>query len=121
MKWSEGAFFFLKDIILFLQLKRTLLSLACGKVRPLSKEPKGKEVADSDVFHFNNDFRHKLYRIKVNSIQMKETVSCTQLSCIVCLWTNLIVVAYCRRKKIKRQRKVFSRIGNSKLMLRSCV
>jgi len=55
------------------ELKRTLLSLACGKVRPLSKEPKGKEVADSDVFHFNNDFRHKLYRIKVNSIQMKET------------------------------------------------
>jgi len=56
------------------ELKRTLLSLACGKVRPLTKEPKGKEVGDEDVFNFNDDFRHKLYRIKVNSIQMKETV-----------------------------------------------
>jgi cullin-4 len=56
------------------ELKRTLLSLACGKVRPLTKEPKGKEVGDDDVFNFNDDFRHKLYRIKVNSIQMKETV-----------------------------------------------
>lgn len=55
------------------ELKRTLLSLACGKVRPLTKEPKGKEVGDDDVFNFNDDFRHKLYRIKVNSIQMKET------------------------------------------------
>jgi len=55
------------------ELKRTLLSLACGRVRPLHKKPQGKDVNEDDVFHFNNELRHKLYRIKINSIQMKET------------------------------------------------
>jgi cullin-4 len=55
------------------ELKRTLQSLACGRVRPLVKQPQGKEVADSDVFHWNKDLKHKLYRIKINSIQLKET------------------------------------------------
>jgi len=39
----------------------------------LNKEPKGKDVNDEDVFHINNGFSEKLYRIKINSIQMKET------------------------------------------------
>lgn len=75
------------------ELRRTLQSLACGKVRVLRKEPKvrphrglavlcltrgvpwqGPDVGDEDVFHFNAGFESKLYRIKVNSIQMKETV-----------------------------------------------
>ena len=34
-----------------------------------------KDVEDGDKFTFNADFKHKLYRIKVNQIQMKETVS----------------------------------------------
>ncbi len=34
-----------------------------------------KDVEDGDKFTFNSDFKHKLYRIKVNQIQMKETVS----------------------------------------------
>jgi len=55
------------------ELKRTLLSLACGRVRPLQKRPQGKDVNDNDVFHFNHELRHKLYRIKINSIQLKET------------------------------------------------
>ncbi|XP_068124186.1 cullin-4A isoform X2 [Hyperolius riggenbachi] len=56
------------------ELKRTLQSLACGKARVLWKTPKGKDVADGDKFSFNADFKHKLYRIKINQIQMKETV-----------------------------------------------
>lgn len=56
------------------ELKRTLQSLACGKARVLNKNPRGKEVEDGDRFNFNNDFKHKLFRIKINQIQMKETV-----------------------------------------------
>lgn len=31
-------------------------------------------MEDGDRFNFNNDFKHKLFRIKINQIQMKETV-----------------------------------------------
>ncbi|KAG8192285.1 hypothetical protein JTE90_002110 [Oedothorax gibbosus] len=55
------------------ELKRTLQSLACGKVRVLQKVPRGKDVDDTDKFVFNNDFKNKLFRIKINQIQMKET------------------------------------------------
>uniref|UniRef100_A0A8C5AEH0 Cullin 4A n=1 Tax=Gadus morhua TaxID=8049 RepID=A0A8C5AEH0_GADMO len=56
------------------ELKRTLQSLACGKARVLNKNPRGKDVEDGDRFNFNKDFKHKLFRIKINQIQMKETV-----------------------------------------------
>jgi len=55
------------------ELKVTLQSLACGKVRVLRKEPKGREVEEGDVFSFEKDFKQQLFRIKVNSIQMRET------------------------------------------------
>lgn len=55
-------------------LKHTLLSLACGKVRVLQKRPKGPRVDDTDVFVFSKAFTHKQTRIKVNLIQMKETI-----------------------------------------------
>lgn len=47
--------------------------LPAPQVRPLVKEPAGKEVAASDVFRFNADFAEKLYRIRINTIQLKET------------------------------------------------
>uniref|UniRef100_A0A4X2M5B1 Cullin family profile domain-containing protein n=1 Tax=Vombatus ursinus TaxID=29139 RepID=A0A4X2M5B1_VOMUR len=56
------------------ELRRTLQSLACGKARVLTKIPKGKDVEDGDKFTCNHDFRHELFRIKINQIQMKETV-----------------------------------------------
>lgn len=62
------------------ELKRTLQSLACGKARVLNKTPRGKEVEDGDRFNFDSDFRHKLFRIKINQIQMKETVSYPNVS-----------------------------------------
>ncbi|XP_078436854.1 cullin4 isoform X2 [Wolffia australiana] len=56
------------------ELRRTLQSLACGKVRVLQKNPKGRDVEDDDEFVFNDEFSAPLYRIKINAIQMKETV-----------------------------------------------
>lgn len=56
------------------ELKRTLQSLACGKARVITKIPKGKEVQVDDIFEFNENFTHKLMRIKINQIQLKETV-----------------------------------------------
>ncbi|KOM53577.1 hypothetical protein LR48_Vigan09g223600 [Vigna angularis] len=56
------------------ELRRTLQSLACGKVRVLQKLPKGRDVEDDDSFVFNDVFTAPLYRIKVNAIQLKETV-----------------------------------------------
>ncbi|XP_026758850.2 cullin-4A [Galleria mellonella] len=55
------------------ELRRTLQSLACGKARVLTKAPRGREVDDTDHFSFNADFTNKLFRIKINQIQMKET------------------------------------------------
>ncbi|XP_070538317.1 cullin-4A-like [Ptychodera flava] len=55
------------------ELRRTVQSLACGKARVISKIPKGKDVSDGDIFTFSDDFKHKLFRIKINQIQMKET------------------------------------------------
>ena len=42
-------------------------------MRVLRKDPKGREVEDGDVFSFEKDFKQNLFRIKVNSIQMRET------------------------------------------------
>eukprot|EP00123_Amoebidium_parasiticum_P013570 comp22032_c0_seq1/m.31981 comp22032_c0_seq1/g.31981 ORF comp22032_c0_seq1/g.31981 comp22032_c0_seq1/m.31981 type:complete len:752 (-) comp22032_c0_seq1:260-2515(-) len=57
------------------ELKRTLQSLACGKpgTRILIKSPKGRDVNAGDRFVFFGDFKHKLTRIKINQIQIKET------------------------------------------------
>jgi len=58
------------------ELTRTLQSLACPtdpSVRVLLKEPKAKNVEANDVFTYNAGFRHKLFRIKINQVQMKET------------------------------------------------
>ncbi|KAG0088979.1 Cullin-4 [Podila epicladia] len=55
------------------ELSRTLQSLACGKYRVLVKSPKSKDVSDTDTFKFNEDFTASLTRIKINSIQLKET------------------------------------------------
>eukprot|EP00127_Corallochytrium_limacisporum_P004725 Clim_evm79s172 gene=Clim_evmTU79s172 len=54
-------------------LRTQLQSLACAKVRPLIKEPKGRDVEDDDVFHFNDKFENKHVKVKINQIQMKET------------------------------------------------
>ncbi|KAI9351369.1 cullin [Obelidium mucronatum] len=56
------------------ELDRTLQSLACGKTRVINKIPKGRDVLPTDSFEFNESFENPLFRIKINSIQLKETV-----------------------------------------------
>lgn len=55
-------------------MRRTLQSLACGKIRVLAKVPKGRDVMDDDRFVYIKDFKNKLFRIKINQVQLKETV-----------------------------------------------
>nr|CAH0101883.1 unnamed protein product [Daphnia galeata] len=55
------------------ELRRTLQSLACGKARVLRKVPAGKDILDGDKFVYCKDFTNKLYRIRINQIQLKET------------------------------------------------
>lgn len=62
------------------ELKRTLQSLACGKVRVLKKTPSGKDVNSTDKFVFNLQFTHRLCKIKINQVQMRETFEENQLT-----------------------------------------
>jgi cullin 4 len=54
-------------------LRRTLESLCLGDVRILAKQPASKSVKRTDKFYFNRNFKHTLFRIKANAVQMKET------------------------------------------------
>uniref|UniRef100_A0A4W5RX99 Cullin-4B n=1 Tax=Hucho hucho TaxID=62062 RepID=A0A4W5RX99_9TELE len=79
LMFNEGEEFTLEEVKLATgiedgELRRTLQSLACGKARVIHKVPKSKDVEDGDKFSCNDDFKHKLFRIKINQIQMKETV-----------------------------------------------
>ncbi|KAL3268246.1 hypothetical protein HHI36_007370 [Cryptolaemus montrouzieri] len=55
------------------ELNRTLISLTCGKSRVLLKKPKGPNIENSDVFIFNKQFTDRLFRVRINQIQLKET------------------------------------------------
>ncbi|XP_068107301.1 cullin-4B isoform X1 [Hyperolius riggenbachi] len=79
LMFNEGEEFSFEDIrqatgIEDSELRRTLQSLACGRARVLVKNPRSKDVDDGDKFTFNDEFRHQLFRIRINQIQMKETV-----------------------------------------------
>ncbi|KAI9801154.1 MAG: hypothetical protein M1825_003428 [Sarcosagium campestre] len=55
------------------ELKRTLQSLACAKYTVLIKSPKGREVEPTDTFTVNVNFTDTRLRVKINTIQLKET------------------------------------------------
>ena len=55
------------------ELKRTLQSLACSKIRPIKKRPKGKEVKEDDYFIVAKDFKNARFKLKINQIQVRET------------------------------------------------
>jgi cullin-4 len=57
------------------ELNRTLQSLACAKLRPLTKHPKGREISPADSFSLNSSFSDPKYRIKINTVQLKETLA----------------------------------------------
>ncbi|KAG8509358.1 Cullin-4B, partial [Galemys pyrenaicus] len=78
LMFNEGDQFSLEEIKVATgvedkEVRRTLQSLACGKARVLNKNPKGRDVEDGDRFFCNDEFKHKLFKIKINQIQMKET------------------------------------------------
>ncbi|EGC30785.1 hypothetical protein DICPUDRAFT_157447 [Dictyostelium purpureum] len=60
------------------ELKKNLLSLSSSKseilVKKSSSSTKSKSIDENDSFAFNTKFTHKLFKIKVNSIQTQETV-----------------------------------------------
>ena len=62
------------DLTGTLTLSKASQVMAALQVRVLLKEPKGREVNDGDAFTYNAGLSEKLYRIKINSIQLKETV-----------------------------------------------
>ena len=50
-----------------------LQTMTCGKYRILLKETKGKDITVNDVFKVNLKFKSTLYKIRLNTIQIKET------------------------------------------------
>ncbi|ORZ07297.1 Cullin-domain-containing protein [Lobosporangium transversale] len=52
-------------------LKRTLQSVACGKFKVLIKDPKSREIAETDTFKFNAAFSERQLRIKIQTIASK--------------------------------------------------
>lgn len=54
------------------ELQRTLQSLSCGKYRVLIKEPRSRDVNESDVFTFNSSFKSPQMRIRIGQIAIKE-------------------------------------------------
>lgn len=76
------------------ELRRTLQSLACGKIRVLTKSPKGRDVLDTDSFALDETFDHKLFRLKINQVQWKETVSVKAVFVVLQL---TIIIAFCHR------------------------
>ena len=59
------------------ELTRSLLSLSSGKFKILKKSGSGKDVADDDVFTVDSTFKAKLYRIKINAIQVSQAYTHT--------------------------------------------
>lgn len=55
------------------ELKRTILSLTGGKAKVLTRTPKRGEIEQDDSISINEQFNHKLYRVKINQIQLQET------------------------------------------------
>lgn len=55
-------------------LKRTVQSLALGKKRVLMKRPAGKDIDDDDEVSFNKNFEDKNRNVRINTIQVQETV-----------------------------------------------
>lgn len=96
------------------ELRRTLQSLACGKARVITKIPRGREVDDKDKFQFNNEFTNKLFRIKINQIQMKETVRFFATIFFDCISLSTFALCFLdgRTKGYRRARLSRSAISN---------
>lgn len=54
------------------ELKLTLQSLACGKIRVLTKVPQEHDIGDEDEFSVNELFYNKLYKVKISRLQIEK-------------------------------------------------
>jgi cullin 3 len=52
-------------------LKRNLYTLSCAKYKILHKDPATAKFGPTDKYTFNNDFKSKLFRVKVNPMPMQ--------------------------------------------------
>ena len=55
------------------ELKRTMHSLSCGKIKVLQKTPKSAEVQVGDTFAFNENFQDSRIRLCINTFQVRES------------------------------------------------
>jgi cullin-4 len=53
---------------------RTVQSLSTSRYKILVKEPESGDIQGSDIFRFNAGFTDKSYRLKISTVQMKESV-----------------------------------------------
>ena len=59
------------------ELKRTLQSLCLGRQkdsRVLLKKPKSSIIEEKSWYKINSDYKSKFFRVKINTVQIKETV-----------------------------------------------
>jgi len=56
-----------------MDIKRNLLGLTAGKQKILEKTGDPKKVVEDDTFTFNNNFKSKLFKIKIGAISQKES------------------------------------------------
>ena len=117
--FSDGFIHLIISLFFFhfaaeLDLKRTLQSLSVGKVRVLTKSPLSKDVNDTDTFSFNPDFVHKLFKIRINQVQMKETVMFFNQPPGLLMCFALILFS---PKSKKKPQSVSFKTGNIKSML----
>lgn len=55
------------------ELERTIASLIGGKAKVLIKIPKKRQMKHDDYFLINEEFTDKLFRLKINQIQLQDT------------------------------------------------
>lgn len=55
------------------EVRRELAALACAKYRILRKTSEGRKLAEEENISVNAKFRCKLFKIKINQLQLKTT------------------------------------------------
>ncbi|KAL4433622.1 hypothetical protein ABPG75_000063 [Micractinium tetrahymenae] len=55
------------------ELRRTLASLCLAKERVLLKEPASSDIGAQDVFKYNAGYTSRMYRVKINYLQMQDS------------------------------------------------
>ena len=87
-------------------LNRTLQSLSLAKIKILTKTPMTREVALTDVFELNHNFKHPLYRIIVNQVQAKETKEEIQQTTDRCFEDRLYMVDAAIVRIMKQEKRI---------------